>query len=91
MRSVVALVCAIAMLLCVPAWTQEIPRKDVEDRVFGWMKVYDFKAATAPMTVDHRVYSIAQLSVANTLPTGSSKATCRLADWAMSSAPCRKN
>ena len=29
------------------------------------MKIYDFKDATAPMTVDHRVYSTAQLSVAN--------------------------
>jgi len=65
MRSAVALVCTIAMLLSVSARTQEIPRKDVEDRVFGWMKVYDFKAATEPMTVDHRVYSTAQLSVSN--------------------------
>ena len=65
MRSVVVLVSAIAMLLTVPARTQEIPRKDAEDRVFGWMKIYDFKDATAPMTVDHRVYSAAQLSVAN--------------------------
>ena len=65
MRSVVVLVSAIAMLLTVPAQTQEIPRKEAEDRVFGWMKIYDFKDATAPMTVDHRVYSTAQLSVAN--------------------------
>ena len=65
MRSVVVLVSAIAMLLTVPARTQEIPRKDAEDRVFGWMKIYDLKDATAPMTVDHRVYSAAQLSVAN--------------------------
>ena len=65
MRSAVALVCTIAMLLSVSARTQEIPRKDVEDRVFGWMKIYDFKPATEPMTVDHRVYSTAQLSAAN--------------------------
>ena len=65
MRSVVVLVSAILTLLAVPARTQQIPRKDAEDRVFGWMKIYDFKAATAPMTVDHRVYSVAQLSVMN--------------------------
>ncbi len=65
MRSLVVLVSAIVTLLAVPARTQQIPRKDAEDRVFGWMKIYDFKAATAPMTVDHRVYSIAQLSVMN--------------------------
>ena len=65
MKSLVVLASAIALLLTVPARTQEIPRKDVEDRAFGWMKIYDFKAATAPMTVDHRVYSTAQLSVAN--------------------------
>jgi hypothetical protein len=65
MRSVVILVCAMATLLAVPLRSQEIPRKDVEDRVFGWMKIYDFKPATEPMTVDHRVYSTAQLSAAN--------------------------
>src|SRR5918993_1463648 len=65
MRSVVALTCAIAVLVTAPAWTQEIARKDVEDRAFGWMKIYDFKAATEPMTVDHRVYSTAQMSAAN--------------------------
>jgi hypothetical protein len=65
MRSLVVLVSAIVTFLAVPARTQQIPRKDAEDRVFGWMKIYDFKAATAPMTVDHRVYSVAQLSVMN--------------------------
>jgi len=65
MRSVVVLVSLIAMFVTVPAQTQEIPRQDVEGRVFGWMKVYDFKDATAPMTVDHRVYSTGQLTVAN--------------------------
>jgi hypothetical protein len=65
MKSVVVLVSAIVTLLAAPARTQQIPPKDVEDRVFGWMKIYDFKAATAPMTVDHRVYSVAQLSISN--------------------------
>ena len=65
MKSVVVLASAIAVLLTVPARTQSIPPAEVRDRVFGWMKIYDFKDATAPMTVDHRVYSTAQLSVAN--------------------------
>jgi hypothetical protein len=64
-KAVVVLASAIALLLTVPARTQEIRREEAQDKVFGWMKVYDFKAATAPLTVDHRVYSIAQLSLAN--------------------------
>lgn len=56
-----------------------IPPETIRDRVFGWMKIYDFKGATAPMTVDHRLYSAAQLSIgqsfanwmqASYLPTG---------------------
>ena len=65
MKTVVVLVSAIALLLTVPAQTQEIRPDEARDKVFGWMKIYDFKAATEPMTVDHRVYSIAQLSVAD--------------------------
>ena len=65
MKTVVVLASAIAVLLTVPARTQEIRADEARDKVFGWMKIYDFKAATAPLTVDHRVYSIAQLSVAN--------------------------
>ena len=65
MKSVVVLVSAIAVLLTVPARTQEIRADEARDKVFGWMKIYDFKDATAPLTVDHRVYSTAQLSVAN--------------------------
>src|SRR5688572_25942152 len=66
MKKVVVLAGAIAVLLTVPARTQEIRADEARDQVFGWMKVYDFKDATAPLTVDHRVYSTAQMSVANT-------------------------
>jgi hypothetical protein len=65
MKSVVALASAMAMLVTVAAHTQEIRADEARDKVFGWMKVYDFKAATEPLTVDHRVYSTAQLSIAN--------------------------
>ncbi len=38
--------------------------RSMEDQVLGWIKVYDYKPATAPITVDTRVYSPAQLSIA---------------------------
>ena len=41
---------------------QRIPASELEDQVLGWMKVYDYKGATTPITLDHRVYSPAQLS-----------------------------
>ena len=41
MKSVVVLVSAIATLVTAPAQTQGIPRAEADDRVFGWMKVYD--------------------------------------------------
>src|SRR6476661_185606 len=65
MKAVVVLASAIAVLLTVPARTQSIPPDEARDRVFGWMKIYDFKSATQPLTVDHRVYSTDQLSIAN--------------------------
>src|SRR6187549_1252456 len=65
MKAVAVLASALAMLVTVPAKTQSIRPEEAQDKVFGWMKVYDFKEATAPFTVDHRVYSAAQMSVAN--------------------------
>ena len=43
---------------------QNIPQRSMEDQVLGWIRVYDYKPATAPITVDTRVYSPAQLSIA---------------------------
>lgn len=43
---------------------QPIPPGDLEDQVLGWIKVYDYRGATKPITVDTRVYSPAQLSIA---------------------------
>ncbi len=45
------------------AFAQPIPRQTIEDSVLGWMKVYYFKGAKAPMKVDAKNYSIAQLSI----------------------------
>ena len=67
MKTIIVLVSTIALLLTIPAQTQEIRADEARDKVFGWMKIYDFTGATAPLTVDHRVYSPAQLTVANTL------------------------
>ena len=49
---------------------QRIPPGELEDKVLGWMKVYDYKGATTPITHDHRVYSPAQLSIAQLFAHG---------------------
>jgi len=43
---------------------QAIHPQSIEDQVLGWMKIYDYKGATLPIKVDQRVYSPAQLSIA---------------------------
>jgi len=43
---------------------QGIHPQSLEDQVLGWMKIYDYKGATQPIKVDQRVYSPAQLSIA---------------------------
>jgi len=82
MRARAALIGSLAM-----AWllsgtapsAQNIPPKSIEGQVLGWIKVYDFKDATAPLTAAGRVYSPRQLSIgrllanwmqASYLPTG---------------------
>ena len=56
---------AIAWLLSGTAPSaQNIPPKSIEGQVLGWIKVYDFKDATAPLTAAGRVYSPRQLSIA---------------------------
>jgi hypothetical protein len=56
-----ALVCSLSAMAQRP---ERIPPSELEDKVLGWMKVYDYKGATTPITLDHRVYSPAQLSIA---------------------------
>ena len=68
MKPVVVLVSAIATLVTVSAQMANwIPRAEADDRVFGWMQVYNLGSATQPLTIDHRVYSTANLTVANHL------------------------
>ena len=66
MKTFVVLVSAIATLAA-QAPTNWIPRAEADDRVFGWVKVYNLESATKPLTIDNRVYSPAQMTVANNL------------------------
>src|SRR6478609_3321703 len=52
--------CFISLATC---FAQEIPPRELEDSVIGWMKVYNFKGAKEPMKVDEKVYTVAQLSI----------------------------
>lgn len=67
MRARVAFIGSMAIALSlsgtVPS-AQEVPRQSIEDKVLGWVKIYDYKGATLPITADGRVYSPAQLSIA---------------------------
>jgi hypothetical protein len=72
------LVCSTCISM-LSSFAQPIPREAMEGKPFGWMKVYNFKGAKAPMKVDAKTYSIAQLSIcdsfanwmqASYLPTG---------------------
>ena len=58
------------MCLCtsvILSFAQEIHRREIEDSVIGWMKVYNFKGAKTPVTIDNKIYSIAQLSIADSI------------------------
>ncbi len=46
---------------------QQIPPSSIENDVIGWMKVYHFKGAKESKKVDNKLYSIAQLSICDTL------------------------
>jgi hypothetical protein len=66
MKPVVVLVSAIATIVTLSAQqANSIPRSEADERIFGWMRVLNLPSVTQPLTVDHRVYTPAQLSVAN--------------------------
>ena len=48
-------------------FAQPIPRQSIEDSVLGWMKLYNFKGAKAGLKVDEKTYSVAQLSICDSL------------------------
>ena len=49
------------------SFAQELPRKLYADSVLGWMKVYHFKGTKAPLKVDAKTYSPAQLSIGDSI------------------------
>src|SRR5688572_17428973 len=53
----------VALLVFNASFAQPIPPKSIEDSVLGWMKIYNPKGAKQTMKIDHRSYSIAQLSL----------------------------
>src|SRR6187399_424254 len=59
-----AFVCSLSGMAQTAQRPTRIPPSELEDKVLGWMKVYDYKGATVPITLDHRVYSPAQLTIA---------------------------
>jgi hypothetical protein len=83
MRARVTLIGSLAILLSLSGTApsaQVIHPVSIEDQVLGWIKIYDYKGATLPIKMDQRVYSPAQLSIAQMftnwmqasyLPTGS--------------------
>jgi hypothetical protein len=67
MRTPAALFASLAIALSLSGAdpsAQAIPPQSIEDEVLGWIKIYDYKGATVPIKMDARVYSPAQLSIA---------------------------
>jgi hypothetical protein len=70
MRDRTALIGSLAVVCLLSGavpFAQNITPKSLEGQVLGWIKVYDFKDATAPLTAAGRVYSARQLSIARML------------------------
>jgi hypothetical protein len=42
---------------------QPIPPQSIEDSILGWMKVYNFKGAKAPVKIDNKLYLVTQISI----------------------------
>jgi len=59
----------LSLIVAVPSASsgQEIPKQSYQDSVIGWMKVYRFTVARAPVTVDAKRYSPAQLGIGDSL------------------------
>jgi hypothetical protein len=68
-RAISVLSLAIVVCLSGAASAQWLPPQSLEDQVIGWIRIYDYKAATQPVTQDHRVYSPAQLSLVRLFTT----------------------
>ncbi len=64
MRARIGLVAPLAFALSVSLHAQTIAPASIADKDMGWVKVHDFKGTTEPLTVDRRVYSPAQRTIA---------------------------
>ena len=64
MRAPAGFIGSVAIALSMPALAQVIPPASIADKEMGWVKVYDFKGTSEPLTVDQRVYSPAQRTIA---------------------------
>ena len=71
MRARATLIGSLAIALSLsgtaPSAARPSLRQSIEDQVLGWIKIYDYKGATLPIKMDQRVYSPAQLSIAQLL------------------------
>lgn len=56
----------VLLLLTAKLQAQWVQRSVYADSVLGWIKVYNWKGATKPIKIDHRNYSITQLSICDT-------------------------
>ncbi len=55
------------LLYAATSIAQQIPPKDIEDKVLGWMKVYNFNGVREPLKVDAKLYTPAQQSIADSI------------------------
>ena len=60
-----AVIFSACVLLTTTSSAQSIKPEEIKNEAIGWMKVYNFPAAPKPVVVDHRTYSVGQLSIAN--------------------------
>ncbi len=67
MNSIQRLIVALFIISSSAAFAQPIPRESIEDRTIGWMKSYHFNGAKEPLKVDDKLYSVNQLSIADSL------------------------
>lgn len=65
MRLIAAVLTVGVLALSVILPAQSIRPEAITNDAIGWMRVYNFPAAPKPVVIDHRTYSVGQLSIAN--------------------------
>lgn len=69
MQSPAALLVALTVAASATTLAQDIRPDAIADEPIGWMRTYNFTPPTAPLIVDHRRYSVAQLSISQQIAT----------------------